>query len=102
MNLGKAIKLCRVQKNMRQSQLAALAGISVSYLSLLEQGKRDPNFSIIQSIAKGMDIPVSIIVFLGAEKGELSGISSELQEKLSFTALNLMNADNNATTTISQ
>jgi transcriptional regulator with XRE-family HTH domain len=102
MNLGKAIKLCRVQKNLRQAELAAESGISVSYLSLLEKGKRDPNFSILQSIANALDIPASIIVFLGAEQAELSGISSELQEKLSFTALKLMGENPDATSAISQ
>jgi len=50
MNLGKAIKLCRVQKNTNQKELARLANISVSYLSLFERNKRDPNFSTLKNI----------------------------------------------------
>lgn len=92
MNIGKAIKLCRTQKNMKQSELAELAQISVSYLSLLEQGKRDPSFSMIQNIALALNVPVSILVFLSAEQHELAGISAELAEKLSFTALQLIGA----------
>jgi transcriptional regulator with XRE-family HTH domain len=91
MNLGKAIKLCRVQKNIKQIDLAKLANISVAYLSLLEQGKRDPSFSTIESIAIALDIPLSIIIFLAADSdNELKDLSPELVEKLSFTALNLM------------
>jgi len=92
MNIGKAIKLCRTQKNMRQSELAVLADISVAYLSLIEQGKRDPNFSVLKSISKGLDIPLSILVFLATDNSELSEISPELFEKLSVTALNLVKA----------
>ena len=92
MNIGRAIKLCRTQKNMRQSELAVLADISVAYLSLIEQGKRDPNFSVLKAISKGLDIPLSILVFLATDNSELSEISPELFEKLSVTALNLVKA----------
>lgn len=90
MNLGKAIKLCRTQRGLSQSELANLAAISVSYLSLLERGKRDPTFSIVEGIASALDVPVSILVFLSADDEEMSGLSPELREKLSYTALRLM------------
>lgn len=92
MNIGKAIKLCRTQKSMRQSELAVLADISVAYLSLIEQGKRDPNFSVLKAISQGLDIPLSILVFLATDNSELRAISPELFEKLSITALNLVKA----------
>lgn len=95
MNLGKAIKLCRTQKNMKQSDLADSAQISVSYLSLIEQGKRDPNFSTVQQIAVALNVPISILAFLAAEQGEIDDISPELAEKLSHTALKLIGASAN-------
>ncbi len=94
MNLGRAIKLCRTQRNLNQSDLAELANISVSYLSLLERGKRDPNFSTVQDIASALKIPVSILVFLGADEKERAGISPELAEKLSYTALKSIETSN--------
>lgn len=100
MNLGKAIKLCRTQKNMKQSDLADLAQISVSYLSLLEQGKRDPNFSTVQQIASALNVPVSILTFLAAEQGEIDDISPELAEKLSHTALKLIGASANGSASL--
>ena len=95
MNIGKAIRLCRVQKNMRQSELAVLADISVAYLSLIEQGKRDPNFSVLNAISRGLNIPLSILVFLATDKNELNDISPELFEKLSTTTLDLVKASAN-------
>jgi len=95
MNIGKAIKLCRVQKNMRQFDLANLADISVAYLSLIEQGKRDPNFSVLKAISNGLDIPLSILVFLATDNSELKEMSPELFEKLSTTALELVKASAN-------
>ncbi len=89
MNLGKAIKLCRTQRGLTQIKLANLAEISVSYLSLLEQGKRDPTFSTIERIADGLKIPIIMLVFL-AEDGEVHVFDKELREKLSYAALRLI------------
>ncbi len=100
MNLGNAIKLCRTQKNMNQAELAALAVISVSYLSLLERGKRDPSFSTVENIAEALGIPFNILMFLAAEKDELSEINPELAEKLSLTALKLISASAHEPSTV--
>lgn len=92
MNLGRAIALCRKQRGLKQAELADLAGLSVSYLSLLEQNKRtDPSLSTIQKIAEGLRVPSGILFFLAADSTELSGLSSEIQEKLSFAALQMLN-----------
>lgn len=87
MNIGKAIKLCRVRKSYRQDQLAKLANISPAYLSLIEQGQRDPTFSVIENIAKALDIPLSVLVFLGADRDELSDLDEETIEKLSSLSI---------------
>lgn len=93
MNLGRAIKLCRTQKNLKQSELADKANISVSYLSLLEQGKRDPSFSSVEKVAEALEVPISILMFLAADKDEISEVSPELAEKLAHTALELIRAN---------
>lgn len=90
MNIGKAIKLCRNQKNLTQSALAKKAELSVPYISQLEQGKRDPTLSAIERIAKGLEVPLNILFFLGAERGEIEGMKPELAEKLSHLALQLL------------
>ena len=89
MNLGKAIRLCRTQKDMSLDTLSGKANISISYLSLLERGKRDPNFSTLQSIALALDVPVSILVFL-ASKDELTSINPELADRLANVSLSLI------------
>jgi transcriptional regulator with XRE-family HTH domain len=77
---------------MRLVDLATESGISTPYLSLIEQGKRDPNFSVLKSIAKGLDVPLSILVFLATDSDETLGISAELLEKISATAMDLVKA----------
>lgn len=90
MDLGRAIKLCRTQRDLSQAKLANIAGISISYLSLLERGKRDPTLSTIQAIATALKVPVTILVFLAADNEETLELGTELQEKLSFVALKLL------------
>jgi len=90
MNIGRALSLCRTQKGMTKTKLSQVADVSISYLTLLEQGKRDPNLSTINQICKAMNIPTSIFMFLASEVSDRDGISNELAEKLSHTALSLM------------
>lgn len=91
MNLGRAIKLCRSQREITQSDLATASGLSVSYLSLLEKNKRDPSLSTVQKIAEGLQIPSSILFFLAAEKSELVGIDEDLAKNMALSALTLIN-----------
>ncbi|GAA0290424.1 hypothetical protein GCM10009128_06000 [Psychrosphaera haliotis] len=93
MNIGKALKLCRTQKGLTKTALAKRTNLSISYLSLLEQGKRDPNFTTVSDICKALDIPVSIFVFLASDINELDGVSKELTKMLSHTALKLIEED---------
>lgn len=98
MNLGRAISLCRKQRGYNQAELAKMAGISVSYLSLLERNERnDPAISTIQSLAEALRIPSGILFFIAADETELSGLPSELKEKLSYTALSMLNDSNGKT-----
>lgn len=90
MNIGKAIKLCRTQKGLTRTELAKNADISISYLSLLEQGKRDPSLSTVEKLSNALNIPLSVLVFLASDKTELS---TELTEKLSSLAFSLMDSD---------
>lgn len=89
-NIGRAIKICRIQKNLKQKELASLAGISMSYISLLERGKRDPSLSTIQKITSALNVPFSILVFLEAEEDELAMIDSELTDKLAYAAYRII------------
>jgi transcriptional regulator with XRE-family HTH domain len=91
MDLGNAIRVCRTRKKMKLGELAEKSNISASYLSLLEQGKRDPNISTITKISEAMNIPLSIFFFLAADrKTELSDLSPEIIEKLSSLTLELI------------
>lgn len=98
MNFGRAIALCRQQRSLNQVELAKRAGISSTYLSLLERNERkDPSMSIIQNLAEALQVPTGILFFLASEDNELAGLSPELKEKLSFAALKILNEPVQAT-----
>lgn len=63
---------------------------------MLENSQRDPTLSTIEKIAKGLKIPVEILFFLGADKGELTGIDKGLAGQLAMTALDLLNEPESA------
>ena len=94
MNIGKAIQLCRTQKEFSRSELARKSGISESYLSLLERGKRDPSLTKLKAICSSLGIPLSVLVFVAADSDDIANLDRDLAEKLSFALVNLIGQTN--------
>lgn len=90
MDLGHAIKLCRTQRGLSQVELADAIAISVSYLSLLERGKRDPVFSIVENIAEVLNIPLLLLVYLASNEADMHGITEDAQSKLAYAAVEIL------------
>jgi transcriptional regulator with XRE-family HTH domain len=91
MNLGRTIRMCRTQRGLSQAELADRADCSVSYLSVLENNKRDPTLSMLTKIANALNMPIGLLFFLASEKDELQGIDKEFAGELARTALELLN-----------
>ena len=87
MNVGQAIRLCRTQRGVSQSAIANSAKCSVSYLSMLENNKRDPTLSTITKIAEALHVPVGLLFVLAADKDELGAINERLTDQLMQSAL---------------
>lgn len=73
-------------------ELAERAGLSQSYLSMIESGKREPTLSSIEKVAKALGVPTPILLFLAAEKGELEGLDAETIRRLSAAVLDVVRA----------
>ena len=63
MNLGETIKLLRKRNGLNQSQLAELCEITVTYLSLIENGKKAPTLSLLKTITNSLQVPLPILLF---------------------------------------
>jgi transcriptional regulator with XRE-family HTH domain len=90
MNLGKAIKMCRMKRGLKQAELAHLANISVSHLCLLEKDKRDPSLSAVNSISEALRIPTSVLVFLASQYDEIKELNEKQIEELSRSIMGIM------------
>ena len=98
MKISEALRQCRELKGLTQSALAEQAGISPSYLSQLEQGKRDPKLTLLTKLSNALGVPVAILFFLAADEKELSGLGEQLTKDLSFTAWSFLKTSSDAKT----
>jgi transcriptional regulator with XRE-family HTH domain len=56
------LKSERLRRKLSQEALAAKAGLSVSYISMLERGQRAPPLDTLESLAKALSVaPVSLL-----------------------------------------
>jgi transcriptional regulator with XRE-family HTH domain len=53
----KNLRAFRAQKKFSQETLARKAGISVSYVSMLERGTRTPPLDTMEALAKALGVP---------------------------------------------
>ncbi len=65
--LSEALRLIRVFHDVKQKQLAEQLGISKSYLSEIERGKKIPSIEVIQKYAAEFQMPVSSILFFAEQ-----------------------------------
>jgi transcriptional regulator with XRE-family HTH domain len=70
--IGKAIKLARVRRGMKQLELAELVGITSNHLSMIENDKRDPSWSLVCKISETLRLPLSLLILLGSENSEMA------------------------------
>lgn len=70
---GEALRLVRSFHDMNQSELALSLGISRSYLSEVESGKKIPSLDLLQKYAAQFEIPLSALVFFSEQVNEPVG-----------------------------
>jgi transcriptional regulator with XRE-family HTH domain len=64
LQIGATIKSLRLGKNLKQNDLAELAGISNTYLSDIEKGRSAPSLKTLTKIIKALGVDVSWDNFL--------------------------------------
>lgn len=70
-DIGTAIRTVRVNRGMKQTHLAEIAGLSVSYVSLLERGYRTPSLVVIQKICKALRFELIPLLYLASSHEEM-------------------------------
>lgn len=82
MNIGTAIKDLRKQKGLKQTDFANQCGLSQSYLSSIEKGRKEPTLSILKQIANALSIPMPVLVFFSLDKEDIPESKQEAYSML--------------------
>lgn len=81
MNIGETIKLLRKEKNIKQLDLAASCGISQTYLSQIEKGRKVPALDILEKISAALGLPFAVLSFLSLDSNALPENKREVYGK---------------------
>ena len=77
MDYGKAIRIIRSIAGLQQKQLAKIAGVDASLISLIEKGKRKPGLSTVEKITNALQVPQHLFTLLAAESEDLKTSAPE-------------------------
>ena len=88
--LNKALRLVRVFHDVNQSKLAERLGISPSYLSEIESGKKNPSIELLEKHADIFDIPPSLMM-LFSEKLANNSFSERTRTTVAKKIIKIMN-----------
>lgn len=87
--LNEALKLVRLFHHLKQIELAEKLGISKSYLSEIESGKKTPNLEIINKYSETFDIkPSSLLLF--SESIQDNSFVDKSRIKIATKAVNIL------------
>lgn len=73
--LGKKILEIRKRKKITQNELALLSGISQSFISDLEKGKKTPTIDTLNKLAKGLDCSIVDLIEIEEKKNPPSAVN---------------------------
>jgi transcriptional regulator with XRE-family HTH domain len=62
--LGAAIKRLRINAGLSQQELASMAGVHRTYLSDMENGRRNVTLEILHRVASGLNVKLSKLTSL--------------------------------------
>ncbi|MCB9234089.1 MAG: helix-turn-helix transcriptional regulator [Bacteroidia bacterium] len=85
MKIGIILKKRRNQVGIKQFELAERCNISQTYLSQIEQGKKEPHLSTLRIICEQLELPMPFVFFLAMEKNDLKEGKEKLFDEISPT-----------------
>ncbi len=90
MDYGRAVRTCRVAFGIQQKQLAVMSGVTPSYLSLIESGKRTPSMSTVEALCRALRVPAHLMLLLAADANELAQRPPEEVGRLARSLLEIL------------
>jgi transcriptional regulator with XRE-family HTH domain len=83
MDYGKAIKILRAFADLQQRELAQIAGVDASLISMIEKGTRKPSVATLEQITMALEVPQHLFTLLAAEPKDLRAAHPEELQKAS-------------------
>jgi len=77
MDYAKALKIARAISGLQQKELAVLAGVDPSHISLIESGKRTPSVHLLERVSSALDIPDHLLTLLAGEPADIDARDPE-------------------------
>lgn len=82
MDLGNTLKKIRKHRGLKQYELAQLCNISVTFLSQLENNKKDATLTTLKKISACLNIPLPVLFFLSMRIDDISPQKKEFYSQL--------------------
>lgn len=90
MNYGNAIRVARAVRNLSQKDLAERVKLDSSYISLIEKGIRKPSLDTLESIARGLQIPMDLVMLLASDEQDLRVVRKDQATRLGMQLLEMI------------
>lgn len=87
--LNEALRLLRVYHDLTQTQLSYELGISKSFLSEIESGKKVPSLELLNKYSVRFDLPLSSLLFF-SENLEKSKVTDKVRLSVARKAVALL------------
>ncbi len=76
--MGDVLKHLRIASRIKQKAMAEQLGISPTYLSLIENGQREPSIEILEKYAGSLNVPLAFLIL--QTEGDLQSLDTEQLE----------------------
>ena len=86
--LHEALRLIRAYHDLSQTELCAELGISNSFLSEIESGKKQPTLELLRKYSERFDIPMSSLLFFSESLDQ--GLTSKLRQTTAKKVVSLL------------
>jgi len=86
--IGSTVKEFRLLRGLSLNDVAIKTGLNKSYLSKIENEKRDPSLGSLSQISKAINVPLNILILMSEKESD--GVFSEVTDVLKEIARNLV------------
>ncbi len=67
--VGNTLRMIREAKDLKLKDVASAAKISMPFLSLIEQGRRQPSLNVLRELATALSVPFEALILASQPKG---------------------------------